>query len=363
VKDSCERKPAECCGRDPDAMGPARQNAAPLVSFIIPTHNYGRYVVEAVESALAQTYRNFEIIVVDDGSTDNTRQLLEPLRDRLQYIWRPQGGPSAARNSGIRASRGELIAFLDADDRWLPDKTRLQVSYLFEHPGIGLVSTRTSLMDEAGRSSSRREAPRDPVLELPAGKAFRDLFRQTNYIATSTVILRRECLETVGVFDESLSRVEDKNLWLRLGRCFGIARLPQRLALHRHHQSNLALDRDPMRRAAFANLDRICALYPDAARARNRESVRLFLKFGLQDIYEGRLQGARSNLAAAIRLRPFVPAVYPLLAASYAPPWLVEVARAASRTSRAGLRSVAALVRAPRRGRGRLRPPGREAGA
>ena len=363
MKASDKQRSAEIRGPDPQATGAAQHEASPLVTFIVPTHNYGKYLLEAVDSALAQTYPNFELIVVDDGSTDNTPELMAPLQDRVRYIRQEQRGPSAARNAGIKVARGELIAFLDADDLWLPDKTRLQVSYLLEHPEVGLVSTRTTLLDEAGGSPSYREQPREPILELPAGKAFRDLFRHTNYIATSTVILRRECLEAVGVFDESLSRVEDKNLWLRVGRCFGIARLPQRLALHRQHQSNLALDRDLMRQAVFANLDRICALYPDAARARNREAVRLFLKFGLQDIYEGRPQGARSNLAAAIRLGPFVPAIYPLLAASYAPPWLLQVGRAASRTSRAGLRSVVALVRAPWRGRGRPRSPGREAGA
>jgi len=351
VKDSCERKPTECCGRDPDAtMGPARQNAAPLVSFIIPTHNYGRYVVEAVESALAQTYRNFEIIVVDDGSTDNTPELMAPLQDRVCYIRQEQRGPSAARNAGIKVARGELIAFLDADDVWLPHKTATQVSYLVAHPEIGLVCGRTrrtgNQAKDQPRIGYRRRRALRKLITLEAGAAFNNLFLSPrNYIATSTVMLRRQCLDLVGDFDESLFRVEDLNLWLRVARHFGIARLPEILALHRFHESNLALDREAMRKAAFANLDRICAVCPDAIRVRNRVAARLHLRHGLEDIYERRSNGARRNILSAIRQHPFCFGAYPLLAVSCVPEPLLEALRAMNRARRACLRSGAAWLR------------------
>src|SRR5690348_15579178 len=110
-----------------------------LVSVIIPAYNYARYIPGAVNSVLAQTYQNHEIVVVDDGSTDGTRQALGDSLDKISYIYQHNRGVSAARNVGIERSRGELIAFLDADDVWVPDKLDRQVRFLRDHPSIGMV--------------------------------------------------------------------------------------------------------------------------------------------------------------------------------------------------------------------------------
>src|SRR5438477_3922397 len=109
-----------------------------LVTAVIPTYNYGRFVTQAVESALGQTYRNLEIIVVDDGSTDDTREQLLPYRDRLRYIYQENQSVAAARNTGIRAATSEFIAFLDADDLWHPRELELQMRYLADHPAVQL---------------------------------------------------------------------------------------------------------------------------------------------------------------------------------------------------------------------------------
>jgi glycosyltransferase involved in cell wall biosynthesis len=328
--------PGACQGEPPDDAQP---QAAPLVTFIIPTHNYGRFLPEAINSALAQTYPNFELIVVDDGSTDNTPELVAPLQGRLRYIRQEQSGPSAARNAGIRVAGGELIAFLDADDIWLPRKTAAQARFLLEHPEIGLVCglTRSTGDQERNQPGNRRRSgrARRKLITLKAGVAFDDLFlSHRNYIATSTVMLRRQCLDLVGHFEESLSRVEDWNLWLRVARHFGIARLPEVVALHRFHTSNLALDRETMRQAVFDNLGRICSLFPDAARWRQLVASRLYVKHGLQDIYQGRLQDARRNLRRAIRDRALNVTAYPLLLAACLPQAMLEAARTASRVAR-----------------------------
>jgi glycosyltransferase involved in cell wall biosynthesis len=325
------------------------------VSFIIPTHNYGPYVLEAIASALAQTYDNYELIVVDDGSTDNTRQLIEPLRDRLRYLWRSQGGPSAARNTGIRASRGELIAFLDADDLWLPHKTAAQVSYLGQHPTVGLVCARTAAMDriapDVDSPLAVERCRSGEVLTLEAGAAFAKLLlEQRNPIATSTVMLRRRCLERVGMFDESLMRVEDFNLWLRIGRHFALSRLPEVQSLHRHHDANLARSREAMRVATIASLDRICALYPEAARLRDRVVAGLYYRRGLQDLLERRPREARANFGRTIRHRALTIPAYPLLAVCCCPPSWLDAARA---VVRAGRKSV---TRPARRGAEHAKP-------
>jgi glycosyltransferase involved in cell wall biosynthesis len=119
----------------------------PLVSVIIPTFQSARYIVEAVESVLGQTYAPIEIIVVDDGSTDDTRERLRPYFDRLRYVYLENSGPSKARNHGVRLARGELIAFLDADDRWLSNKLETQIRCLMNEPTAALVHS-TSLVGE-----------------------------------------------------------------------------------------------------------------------------------------------------------------------------------------------------------------------
>src|ERR1019366_6906368 len=112
-----------------------------MVSVVIPAYNYGRFVTEAAECALNQTYRPLEVIVVDDGSTDDTRQRLAPYLDRIQYVYQENRGLSAARNTGIRHARGEWIAFLDADDFWHPQKTTVQLGAVAGDPAIGVVGS------------------------------------------------------------------------------------------------------------------------------------------------------------------------------------------------------------------------------
>src|SRR5437588_6877362 len=111
-----------------------------LVTAVIPTYNYGRFVTQALESVLAQTYANIEIIVVDDGSKDDTREQLASYADRIRYIYQENQSVAAARNTGIRAAAGDLVAFLDADDVWHPQKVELQMFYLADHPEVGLVA-------------------------------------------------------------------------------------------------------------------------------------------------------------------------------------------------------------------------------
>ena len=133
-----------------------------LVTAVIATYNYGRFVTQAVESVLAQTYGNLEVIVVDDGSDDDTRELLAPYTDRIRYIYQKNQSVAAARNTGIRAASGDLIAFLDADDIWHPQKIEVQMRYLADHPeeavemgACGRRLTETKYGPEEGYSNLR----------------------------------------------------------------------------------------------------------------------------------------------------------------------------------------------------------------
>ena len=175
------------------------------VSVVIPTYNYGRFVVDAVDCALQQTWGNLEVIVVDDGSTDDTRERLAPYLDRIQYVHQPNRGLSAARNTGIRHARGEWIALLDADDLWHPQKIERQLSIAGIDASIGFVG-----------SPECSEMP-DLLPDRPATRevGVRDFFFGTPMTGSSTLV-RRSALALAGVFDETLTSVEDRDMWLRL---------------------------------------------------------------------------------------------------------------------------------------------------
>lgn len=207
----------------------------PLVSVIIPCYNAARFVVPAVESVLAQSYRPVEVIVVDDGSTDDTARVLEPYQKAIRYIGQPNGGPAGARNRGLAQARGELIAFLDADDAWLPDKLALQVRSLKDAPGAALVHSDVYYYDEATGVRTRRDFPRGDY----AGHCYLLLF-QGSRVTFSSVVVRRECLEQVGGFDETIrhASVEDYDLLLRVARRFAFAYTPEPLVVYRLHDGN-----------------------------------------------------------------------------------------------------------------------------
>jgi glycosyltransferase involved in cell wall biosynthesis len=186
---------------------------SPLVSVVIPTHNRLNPLREAVESVFSQTYDRWELVIVDDGSTDGTRAYLETLRDpRVQVILRERCGNAAAlRNAGIRAARGAFIAFLDSDDRWVPGKLARSVAEADAHPESGWVYTAFSYIDEAG-------SQRSPAAPAAAhrGWILEPLLQGTAKVQTSTVMVRRSVLDAVGTFDEALVRCQDYDLWLRL---------------------------------------------------------------------------------------------------------------------------------------------------
>ncbi len=184
----------------------------PRVSVIIPTFNYARFLEIAVQSVLDQTYQDFELIVVDDGSTDNTKQVMAGFEhdSRVKYVFQSNLGDAAARNTGIRQSAGQYLAFLDSDDSWLPDKLQKQVEILENSPEISLVYCAVFLHHANGRVE---------VLEAPMlqEKTLYEELLYTNVIvgSHSSVLLRREAIDRVGLFDEDF-HICDVDLWRRL---------------------------------------------------------------------------------------------------------------------------------------------------
>ncbi len=227
-------------GRHTEASGdpargpaPARQGNLPLVSAIIPCYNYGRYVTQAVESALAQTYPNMEVIVVDDGSTDDTRRRLEPYFARIRYIYQENRGASAARNTGIRHARGEWIAPLDADDYWHPRKTESQLAAVPDLDAVGLIGS------DVARDAFPESLPANPNVE-PVG--VRD-FLLTIPMSNSGALIKRACLDHVGWYDDRIKSgsAEDRDLFLRIAARFRAAVVKSPCWYYRHHEQQASL--------------------------------------------------------------------------------------------------------------------------
>ena len=183
-----------------------------LVSVVIPAFNMERLIRRAVESVLAQDYPSIELIVVDDGSTDATVSVLNPYRDKLRLISQENRGVCCARNRGVLAATGGLVAFLDADDYWLPGKLSPQVALLDRDPSIGFVSCDAILEDEAGDRIGewRFTGTRENLL--------RDIFTRHAAVpgSNSAVVVRKELFSVVGLFDPFLTHVEDIDMWMQL---------------------------------------------------------------------------------------------------------------------------------------------------
>ena len=167
----------------------------PIISIITATKNYAHFLVEAIESVRAQTISNWELIIIDDGSTDETVYVIEPFRSdtRIKYVPSDRLGQSRAKNLGIALSRGEFVAFLDADDAWEPTKLEKQVP-LFQHD-VGVVFSRRSMMDEAGTP-----LPHRVEVDPPRGNVLNDMFVQ-NFVCFSSVVVRRSLFDQIGRFD------------------------------------------------------------------------------------------------------------------------------------------------------------------
>jgi glycosyltransferase involved in cell wall biosynthesis len=216
----------------------------PTITTIIPTHNRARYVVEAIESALPQLDPGDEIIVVDDGSTDNTRVLLATYGPQVKYLWQENAGPSVARNMGMNHARGEFVAFLDSDDLWPQDKIVTQRQLLRQYPETDLIfGLETKFTSTNGlKPPSLRRRPVYPILRRLHTSAEQFLLSLTfeNVVPTSTALFRRDCIVKIGLMDQALWQAEDYDFWLRFAIAGFRARFIDKPLVHRRlHEGNL----------------------------------------------------------------------------------------------------------------------------
>ena len=212
--------------------------------MIIPSFNAAKYITEAVDSVLAQTHKPLEIIVVDDGSSDNTKEVLKPFIEsrKIKYFYRENKGPGAARNRGIKESNGDLIAFLDSDDVWLPEKLEKQLK-LFQNPETVLVYSDMEML--GGDDSGKRFSKVFKIKRFYRGRVFNRLIEE-NFIPNSTVVVRKNTLQGIGGFveDRKFFSAEDYLCWLFLVRRGSVDFIDEALVLYRWHANNISHQSD-----------------------------------------------------------------------------------------------------------------------
>ena len=245
------------------------------VDVIIPSFNAAKYLPAAIESVVSQTFDDWRILIVDDGSTDNTAEVVAPFLDRLgpkiRYIKQDNRGVSAARNTAFLASTSEFLALLDADDMWLPCRLSESLNVLAERPQAGLSYGLIRTIDPEGRLGS----PWVGNLTHAQGRIAPYIYTRTVELPSPTITLRKKCIDEVGVFDESLRVTEDRDLWLRIALRYEVAFVPNILALYRVSPSSLSTDPKRMLQAQLKFIRKHygadgCGLFPrQAAMARS----------------------------------------------------------------------------------------------
>jgi glycosyltransferase involved in cell wall biosynthesis len=210
----------------------------PRVSVVIPAYNQADYLAEAIASSLDQTYQDYEIIVVDDGSTDETPAVAQRFGSAVRYIRQENQGLAGARNTGIRHAVGEYIALLDSDDRWSPDFLQTMMSLVDQHPEGTVYYAGWQFIDANGK-----DLPQAPNRRVVAQAAVYRAMLKSNFLIPSAIVMRRSTIVDAGMFDPAFRRLQDRELWVRLlrqGRLF--VGSPECLVHYRVHGSSLSTD-------------------------------------------------------------------------------------------------------------------------
>lgn len=218
-------------------MGPKKLK--PKISIIIPSYNYANFIGETLESVFSQTYKDFEVIVVDDGSTDGTRKVIKKFLPKIRYIKHETNlGFAPAMNTGIRAAKGKYLNFLSADDKLLPTFLEKEVAVLEKYPKVGLVFSPVMFMDKEGKIIGKQKIKNgyrdknDGYQSLLVG----------NFVNLVTAIVRADIVKKVGFFNNKLRQNPDWDMWIRIAKKSHLAYVPEHLAVYRQHDLNLTAE-------------------------------------------------------------------------------------------------------------------------
>ena len=268
------------------------------VSVIIPTYNRANLIGKAIKSVLNQTYKDLEVIVVDDGSTDNTEEIVKSFTDfKIHYICHKHNrGASAARNTGIKASRGEYIAFLDSDDEWLTEKLDKQMKiFVSESSEVGVVYTGDYYVDGKDKKIKKVHIPRKE------GYIYEELLAG-NYVGTpSALLVKKECFTKIGVFDEDLSGCEDYDMWFRIAKYYKFRYVKDLLVVCLIHDNQITANSEIM----IEGIKRIQTKYSKEFRKRPYSYSTRYFYLGNKFCHLGKMREGQKYLVKAIIIYPF----------------------------------------------------------
>jgi glycosyltransferase involved in cell wall biosynthesis len=288
----------------------------PTVSVIIPSYNCELYIAETLESILNQTFKDVEIIVVDDGSTDKTRQLVTSYGTSVRLVTQTNAGVCAARTRGIREAAGQYVCLMDHDDYWLPDKLALQVEQMQRHPDAGLVYStfawwHPGLDGVFPNPRNYKDEPFGDVIDEEFSGWIYHLLLLDCWVLTSSALIRSEVFDKCGAFDESLPYSEDWDLWLRIAREYPFIKLKKALTLYRQHprQGNLMARNIDYRTEL---LSRVVARWglcsPDGrciTKRQFREAIsRYHMEFGIRHLLAGNMRIANHSFLKSWLISP-----------------------------------------------------------
>jgi glycosyltransferase involved in cell wall biosynthesis len=277
----------------------------PLTSVVLPCYNGSLWISDAIESVLHQTFFDFELIIVDDGSSDNSKDIISShLCDgRVRYIYQENKGFSATINRGIKESVGDLIGFIGQDDLWLSNKLELQVRYFSKHNSVGLVRSNYYSIDSEGRIM-RLVREKMPSF-YSRQKMIEHLFLR-NFIGFETVLVKKKCFDEVSLFDERMTGFSDHDMWLRIVGSFDIGYLDMPLVKKREHTLQLSkVKAESVLRDEFLIVKKAINRYPFLKKVERRKLALLYYALGIALLQKGNADKAKKELLEAIKWYPW----------------------------------------------------------
>jgi glycosyltransferase involved in cell wall biosynthesis len=294
-------------------------NSLPKISVIICTYNHAQYIKKAIDSVLNQAYQDFEIIVVDDGSTDNTKNIVNHFGNSIKYIYQDNRGLASARNTGIHASKGEFVTFLDADDYYLKENLKIKILFLENNPQVSWVYSDWQYFDEKGnyleKGSVRfRYANKNLNNKNLNNKLFERLLYKRNFISCCAAVVKKSVLEDVGYFDPNVICLEDYDILLRISLKHPVYYINEVSLMVRDIPGSLSKDFNKQVSGNAVIVDKLETLipndFPDKKRFLNRKHADKYMYLAQSFVKMGQYKSALNAYWQSIKRLPLQKRIY-----------------------------------------------------
>jgi glycosyltransferase involved in cell wall biosynthesis len=277
----------------------------PQVSINMPCYNDSQWLDECLHSILTQTYQDFEIIIVDDGSTDNSKQIIQKYLDddRIRYFYQNNEGFSGATNRGLKESKGRYISFISPDDLWLPHKLEKQVSFLEKNKNIDMVHSDVYHIDSEGKIIKQRRP--NISKNISKKELINGLFLRSIKICHQTVMIRKDCFKEVGFFDNKII-ASDYDMWIRLANKHNIDYIDEPLTKKRFHKNQLmAKNMEQIFKDDLLVIDKATLLYPFLIKYKKKKIAEINYRWGVLLLLKNKKTEAKKQFSKSLKMNPF----------------------------------------------------------